>query len=667
MLQILTRNDLKMNKNLSKWMLALPVLTMFSGCTSDPRKYFKETDTVDTASAYQLVDRDKFEEINLVALLDPTRAGPGSASVKPGTVGEALVKAIEERKNAQSAVYKKASDIAPQNDKLIKLNDSAAKRIIILSKVMAGASEAQISLTQAEQTREARQSELDEEIVKLGIAQKEKQGPAIKNIQNEVVAKQKELGRSTESVEIALSLYQDKQKAIDDTLKAIAADNDNLERVKRNIDANTTELSGLKVILAQKTEVETKFADLSAKARVEATDPEIVKYRNRKKLSNEGEEIDIALRSFHERYANQPELEAKRRDEIQERILAASNQRCNAFKGKLQRDFSRANFWLGAGATATAAAGAIAGTATAAKTLSAFSGLFSGVRAEYDQDFFGNLMVNVIVDGIEARQEEVKTSIVAMRRNYGVDKYPVEAAIADALYFHGQCSIISGLQYAAGSIKTATDPGVDAVARIMLKNRQIQLIADKSVTLDQLTTDIPKLQTLIPSDGIAGNNLVSKALPDVSKFTSAVPFVISLKLQFIDLLNSTKNAVTKLGNVSNASQLDNFSKTLLEKPINGKSSFQSCLSAASHNEQTYYEISAQLQAATGVAKQATLNATLADQKDQAAAIRRETSALWDSVRPKLQEISASQSAASAVTGINNLSSAIPNGPNQCKE
>ncbi len=100
---------------------------------------------------------------------------------------------------------------------------------------------------------------------------------------------------------------------------------------------------------------------------------------------DEAKSINVAFDTFTTKYSSS--TRTLRRNAVQERLLAASNQRCNYFKNALQSARAGANFGLGSLATATGAAGAIA-SGFASQVLSGTAAIFSGVRAEYNQEFF---------------------------------------------------------------------------------------------------------------------------------------------------------------------------------------------------------------------------------------------------------------------------------------
>jgi len=165
------------------------------------------------------------------------------------------------------------------------------------------------------------------------------------------------------------------------------------------------------------------------------------------------------------------------RNALQERILTASTQRCNAFKGNLQRMYSRTNFGLGLATTIAGTAGAIVNPVVAGYWSGA-SAIFSGARSEFNQGMMSNLAAYVIIDGIDKRRGEVYSQIQKNGQSKHYEDYPVEAAIKDALYFHGLCSITAGFQEASDSIKYSKDPGISSAIDILTKIKYAQQISN---------------------------------------------------------------------------------------------------------------------------------------------------------------------------------------------
>ncbi|PCJ27534.1 MAG: hypothetical protein COA96_03275 [SAR86 cluster bacterium] len=174
--------------------------------------------------------------------------------------------------------------------------------------------------------------------------------------------------------------------------------------------------------------------------------------------------IEYALDEFYKRVADAtPTNKSIARNRVQDRIIAASNQRCETYKQSLYELDRNFNFITGSITTALAGAGAIIAHEQTAKELAALAGISSGVRAEFNADYFRNITIEVISKGIDARRAREKQAMGAKKRQPFID-YTVEAAIADAVNYHGACTAISGLQEAGDAIaKQSADPGLQAV------------------------------------------------------------------------------------------------------------------------------------------------------------------------------------------------------------
>ena len=190
-------------------------------------------------------------------------------------------------------------------------------------------------------------------------------------------------------------------------------------------------------------------------------------------------DIDAALRIANT-YAN-PMLH---RNSIQDTLIAASQQRCNYYLGYLKRLDSVANFSFGALTTALGGASAIVTGAGIARALGGSAGILSGVRAEFNEDFFHNLTINVLSTGIQVRREE-RLALIRLRQKRDIEEYNVATAVYDALFYHQQCTLIAGLQEAAESIEIARrEPGLEqsirTVRRIRVLTRETQALSDRS-------------------------------------------------------------------------------------------------------------------------------------------------------------------------------------------
>jgi hypothetical protein len=167
-------------------------------------------------------------------------------------------------------------------------------------------------------------------------------------------------------------------------------------------------------------------------------------------------EFDTRLRN----YPNDSKLE---RNRIQNRLIMASNELCENYKVLLKKKQSRFNFWSGAAATLFGAAGSIATGAEGPQILAALSGATSGVRAEYNEQYFSDLAAHVITKGIAARRKEIQSAIELGQQKETSD-YTIELAIADAIVYHGACSLVGGLEQADSTLSKFREfVGLDAL------------------------------------------------------------------------------------------------------------------------------------------------------------------------------------------------------------
>jgi hypothetical protein len=151
------------------------------------------------------------------------------------------------------------------------------------------------------------------------------------------------------------------------------------------------------------------------------------------------------------------------RNAMQDRLFMASNKLCERYKVIIKKKQSNANFLMGSSAVFLSAAGAIAPSIAAAQTLSALSGVTSGIRAEYNQDYFADVMAHIVTKGIASQRQKIRSAIDPWRQKEP-DDYTVEAAIADAFIYHGACTLTSGLEAADQAIsKDNPNVGINTI------------------------------------------------------------------------------------------------------------------------------------------------------------------------------------------------------------
>jgi hypothetical protein len=153
--------------------------------------------------------------------------------------------------------------------------------------------------------------------------------------------------------------------------------------------------------------------------------------------------------------ATQAQLKYRRND-LQDRIIAASNQRCAAYMRVLISSKAQTQMGWGGLASLLSGAATVTSPAAAAKVLSAGSTVSSSYLSLYNAAYFNSLSINVISAGI-AKQREGLLQYMDVGRGKDMMSYPVNRAIADALSYHAACNIVSGLE-AAASATNAADP-----------------------------------------------------------------------------------------------------------------------------------------------------------------------------------------------------------------
>jgi hypothetical protein len=195
-----------------------------------------------------------------------------------------------------------------------------------------------------------------------------------------------------------------------------------------------------------------------------------------------GKKVDKELADFDKRVFGSVRVlslsEARlARNSIQERLLMASNHRCGRYKSLLQEKYSNTNFATGVLATVLGTAGAISASGNHSRTLAGLAGAASGYRAEYNQAFYGNLLAHVVADGIDSRRRATYVQIIEKGQRLAYEEYPLSQAIKDAVTYHAQCNLITGLAEAGDAIRTVNDPGLLASTRAIAQVKLAGFIA----------------------------------------------------------------------------------------------------------------------------------------------------------------------------------------------
>ena len=218
------------------------------------------------------------------------------------------------------------------------------------------------------------------------------------------------------------------------------------------IDPETNPLGGGRVTIASANQIfDPGFEGFTDEQLLRLLDPE-----NKADLSgnysnlSESAKIEYLRKAF--RKANQETVYGlAHRSQIQDRLVAASNQRCNLYTTYLKRLSTFTNGIFGTLTTILGGAGAIVTGENAARALSGLAGISSGTRAELNQAIFESVATSVIVPGIQQRRADLLKELMD-KRSKTLTEYTIEGAIADAIMYHGACSLDAGIAYAQKSI-----------------------------------------------------------------------------------------------------------------------------------------------------------------------------------------------------------------------
>lgn len=166
-----------------------------------------------------------------------------------------------------------------------------------------------------------------------------------------------------------------------------------------------------------------------------------------------------------------------RRNRIQDRLLASSEQRCGAYKQYLKAYDIHWETSLGIGTTILGAAGAIATGTLNTRVFSGLSAMLSGARSEIRQGVFSNLASFVIIPGIDLKRANVLAEIKVTRK-LTISDYSVEAAMHDAFTYHNACTLESGLEVAQESIKRIENPGLAQINKTLATLTETKQLAN---------------------------------------------------------------------------------------------------------------------------------------------------------------------------------------------
>jgi hypothetical protein len=248
-------------------------------------------------------------------------------------------------------------------------------------------------------------------------------------------------------------------------------------------------------------------------------------------------------RAFAGFYLYDTKTAEDRRNRLSERLIMASNQNCGEFLQTLHGVQGATNFALGSLATATAGAGAIVTGADAARSLAGTGAILSGVRAEMNEDFYRNIFSDALSKAIEIRRQDMLADI---RKQYGkpIKDYPAEAAVADALTYNNQCSLVSGISLISTSVNLAADPAgmrtLDAAFRKAGFTPTVSVALTKSYDGDTTAGVGTPKPSAVKGEALIDSKLIDEEVKQILSFATNMKAQIGTKISD----NAKKQAAT---------------------------------------------------------------------------------------------------------------------------
>ena len=211
-----------------------------------------------------------------------------------------------------------------------------------------------------------------------------------------------------------------------------------------------------------------------------STNPTIVPVLGNEEAKNQKDRLELAqaFENFHTRIEKLTDSQKiLARNQIQSRLIGASEMACTEFQRNLNGLQSTGNFTLGTISTVLAGAGAIVTQVNTARLLSGSSAIFSGVRSEFNADYFLKQTAAVITKAIDTWRRETKENLLKAQHSEYKD-YTVEAAIADAIAYNDGCSLIAGLQRVSDAVAVEDDPGLKRMSKLLNSGGKIKTNSD---------------------------------------------------------------------------------------------------------------------------------------------------------------------------------------------
>ena len=167
----------------------------------------------------------------------------------------------------------------------------------------------------------------------------------------------------------------------------------------------------------------------------------------------------------------------ERRTQAQAELMTYADQVCDSHIAGIYSSHALLNFDLGLLAMLFSGGSAIA-TGRTATNLAAESALFSGARSLVNSEVYYGYIGPAVMREIRAMRGDLRAQITE-KRSCGINDYPPQEAINDALIYHDACSFSTGLASLL-SKAGSTRVGEDKLRVAQLKAMAARLVAKKA-------------------------------------------------------------------------------------------------------------------------------------------------------------------------------------------
>ncbi|MFZ6653934.1 hypothetical protein [Undibacterium sp. TJN19] len=179
-----------------------------------------------------------------------------------------------------------------------------------------------------------------------------------------------------------------------------------------------------------------------------------------------GDEIELARQYFYA-HCSGDERCGVLRDRVQDRLIWASESACSDYLVSVRKSFTRTNLNLGAATTMFGTLGSLITSVTTARVFSGAGAFTSGLRAEYNEVYFSSQAFELVSKSIRSVREKTLKRIRDNRVSKNITQYTLDAAISDAIFYHGSCNILAGLEEASDAVTRDRDPGLKRVNELL--------------------------------------------------------------------------------------------------------------------------------------------------------------------------------------------------------